>query len=278
MQVTQTSSDRESTIPPEIRERMKHIRHKVVVLSGKGGVGKSTVSANLGIAFARNGMRVGVLDVDIYGASIPKILGLDGRHPEVADNAILPVEGPLGTRVMSMGLLLRNQDDAVAWRGPLVAKAITQFLSDVQWGELDLLVVDLPPGTGDEILSILQLIPVVDGTLIVSTPQEVAVLGARRAIQLTQMMGVRVLGVIENMGEYVCPKCGERYRMMGEGAVIRAATDYGVMYLGSLPMDPAIVKYSDEGKPFVIAAPDSESSKAFAALTTKISHLIGLNK
>ncbi len=276
--MTQTSTSRESMIQPEIRERMSHIKHKIVVLSGKGGVGKSTVSANLGIAFAKAGASVGILDVDIYGPTIPKILGLEGQHPEVVDNAVIPIVGPLGSKVMSMGFLLRNQDDAVAWRGPLVAKAIMQFLSDVEWGELDVLVVDLPPGTGDEIISILQSIPDVDGTLIVSTPQEVAVLGARRAIQLTQKMGVKVLGVVENMGEYVCPKCGERYRMMGEGAVMRAANDYGVMYLGSLPMDPAIVRYSDEGRPFVTAAPDSESSKAFVALATKISHLIGLGK
>ncbi|NWF96446.1 MAG: Mrp/NBP35 family ATP-binding protein [Candidatus Thorarchaeota archaeon] len=276
--MTQKATDRESMVPPEVRERMKQVKHKIVVLSGKGGVGKSTVSANLAMAFAKMGASVGVLDVDIYGPTIPKVLGLEGQHPEVSDNSIQPVEGPLGSKIMSMGFLLRNADDAVAWRGPLVAKAITQFLSDVQWGALDVLVVDLPPGTGDEILSILQSIPAVDGTLIISTPQEVAVLGARRAIQLTQKMGVNVLGVVENMGEYVCPKCGERYRMMGEGAVIRAATDYGVMYLGSLPMDPAIVKFSDEGRPFVIAAPESESTKAFMALAKKISNLIGLGK
>jgi Mrp family chromosome partitioning ATPase len=276
--MTMTTEQRESMAPPEVKERMKHIKHKVVVLSGKGGVGKSTVSANLGVAFAKSGARVGILDVDIYGPSIQKILGLEGERPETSDKYIVPVLGPLGVKVMSMGFLLRNADDAVAWRGPLVAKAITQFLSDVEWGSLDVLVVDLPPGTGDEILSILQSIPGVDGTLVVSTPQEVAVLGARRAIQLTQKMGVTVLGVVENMGEYVCPKCGERYRMMGEGAVEKAASDYDVKYLGSLPMDPAIVKFSDEGKPFVTEAPNSESSKAFIALAERISLQIGLEK
>ncbi len=265
-------------IQPEIRERMKHIKHKVVVLSGKGGVGKSTVSANLAMAFIKSGASVGILDVDIYGPSIPKILGLEGEHPNVSGKSLMPVSGPLGVKVMSMGFLLRNADDAVAWRGPLVAKAITQFLGDVEWGALDVLVVDLPPGTGDEILSILQSIPGVDGTLIISTPQEVAVLGARRAIQLTQKMGVGVLGVVENMGEYVCPKCGERYRMFREGAVERAASDYGVPYLGSLPLDPRIGNMSDEGTPFVIAAPDSESTKAFLALTERIGVQIGLRK
>ncbi|MEM2142449.1 MAG: Mrp/NBP35 family ATP-binding protein [Candidatus Thorarchaeota archaeon] len=268
--------DRESMIPTEVRERMKRVRHKVVVLSGKGGVGKSTVSANLAMAFAKSDVKSGILDVDIYGPTIPKILGLQGQHPEVLEKSILPVNGPLDVKVMSMGFLLRNADDAVAWRGPLVAKAISQFLSDVEWGDLDLLVVDLPPGTGDEILSILQLIPSVDGTLIVSTPQEVAVLGARRAIQLTQRMGVRVLGVVENMGEFVCPKCGARYRLMGEGAVERAARDYGIPYLGSIPMDPSISRLTDEGTPFVIGQPDSESAKSFAELCRRISESIGL--
>ena len=276
--MTVSAKERESMIPPEVRERMKHIKHKVVVLSGKGGVGKSTVAANLGIAFAKSGASVGILDVDIYGPTIPKLLGLEGEHPTASDKSLIPVSGPLGVKVMSMGFLLQNADDAVAWRGPLVAKAITQFLGDVAWGALDVLVVDLPPGTGDEILSILQSIPGVDGTLIVSTPQEVAVLGARRATQLTQKMGVDVLGIVENMGEYVCPKCGERYRMFGEGAVERAASDYGVPYLGSLPMDPRIVKMSDEGTPFVIAAPDSESGRAFLALAARIGTQIGLRK
>ncbi len=273
-----TKEQRESMIQPEVKERMQHIKHKVVVLSGKGGVGKSTISANLAVAFTKSGARAGILDVDIYGPSIPKILGLEGEHPTVSDNSVLPVIGPLGIKVMSMGFLLRNADEAVAWRGPLVAKAISQFLSDVEWGELDILVVDLPPGTGDEILSILQSIPGVDGTLVVSTPQEVAVLGARRAIHLTQMMGVSVLGIVENMGEYVCPKCGERYRIMGEGAVERAASEYNVTYLGSLPMDPVIVRLSDEGKPFVTAAPDSESSKVFTTLVERISQQIGMNE
>ncbi len=276
--MTVSAEQRDSMIQPEVRERMKHIKHKVVVLSGKGGVGKSTISANLGIAFAKEGADVGILDVDIYGPTIPKILGLEGVHPQVSENSIIPIQGPLNVKVMSMGFLLTNSDDAVAWRGPLVAKAITQFLSDVQWGALDVLVVDLPPGTGDEILSILQSIPGVDGTLIVSTPQEVAVLGARRSIQLTQMMGVNVLGVVENMGEYVCPKCGERYRMFGEGAVEKAAIDYGVPYLGSLPLDPRIVRMSDEGTPFVIAAPESESARAFMELTRRLANQIGLTE
>ena len=186
-------------VPPQVREAMKDVKHKIVILSGKGGVGKTTVATNLAMSFAKKGKSVGLLDVDIYGPNVPKLLGLEGQHPIAEDQKIHPVIGPLGVKVMSMGFLLRKYDDAIAWRGPLVGKAISQFLSDVTWGELDVLVVDLPPGTGDEILSILQQIPNTDGVVIISTPQEVAVLDARRAVQLVKKMDVPVLGIIENM-------------------------------------------------------------------------------
>jgi Mrp family chromosome partitioning ATPase len=165
---------------------------------------------------------------------------------------------------------VRKDDDAVAWRGPLVARAITQFLANVRWGELDVLVVDLPPGTGDEILSILQSIPDIDGVVIVSTPQEVAVLDARRANQLVKKMGVPVLGIVENMSEFVCPKCGESYKIFGEGAAKKASEEYGIDHLGTLPLDPRVITLSDEGTPFVIKEPDSKASQAFFALVDKL--------
>ncbi|MGY5863926.1 MAG: Mrp/NBP35 family ATP-binding protein [Candidatus Thorarchaeota archaeon] len=257
-------------IPPEIMENMKGVKHKIVVLSGKGGVGKTTVATNLAVSFAKRGKTTGILDVDIYGPNVPKLLGLEGKHPTVEHEVIKPILGPLDVRVMSMGFLLRKDDDAVAWRGPLVAKAISQFLSDVSWGELDVLVVDLPPGTGDEILSILQLIPDIDGVVIVSTPQEVAVLDARRAIQLVEKMGVPILGIIENMSEFVCPKCGESYKIFGEGAVKKASEEYKVDHLGTLPLDPRVVTLSDEGTPFVIQDPDSKAAKAFSDVVDKL--------
>jgi Mrp family chromosome partitioning ATPase len=175
-----------------------------------------------------------------------------------------------------MGFLLRKNDDAVAWRGPLVGKAISQFLSDVHWGNLDVIVVDLPPGTGDEILSILQLIPDVDGVVIVSTPQEVAVLDARRAIQLVEKMGVPVLGLVENMSEFVCPKCGESYKIFGEGAAKKASEEYGIDHLGTLPLDPRVITLSDEGTPFVIKDPDSKVANAFSDLVDKLADKVGL--
>lgn len=257
-------------LPKAKKDVMKGVKHKIVILSGKGGVGKTTVATNLAMSFAKKKLDVGILDVDVYGPNVPKLLGLEGQHPSADDNKINPIEGPMGVKVMSMGFLLRNADDAVAWRGPLVARAITQFLEDVTWGELDMLVVDLPPGTGDEILSVLQSIPDISGVVIVSTPQEVAVLDARRAIQLVTKMGVPILGIIENMNEFVCPSCGDVHRLFGEGAATEAAKKYDVEHLGTLPLDPRIIKLSDEGTPFVITDPDSKASKDFEAIVQKL--------
>lgn len=265
-----------SMVPPEISENMKGIKHKIVVLSGKGGVGKTTVATNLATSFAMRGKSAGILDVDIYGPNVPKLLGLEGQHPNVNDDFIEPILGPLEMKVMSMGFLLRKDDDAVAWRGPLVAKAISQFLANVRWGDLDVLVVDLPPGTGDEILSILQSIPDIDGVVIVSTPQEVAVLDARRAIQLVEKMGVAILGIVENMSEFICPKCGESYKIFGEGAVKKASEEYGIDHLGTLPLDPRVITLSDDGTPFVIEDPDSKVANAFSDLVDKLVSKIGL--
>jgi ATP-binding protein involved in chromosome partitioning len=265
-------------VPPEVKENMKDVKHKIVVLSGKGGVGKTTVATNMAMAFAMKGLKSGILDVDIYGPNVPKLLGLEGQHPHVEHEKLLPVEGPLGLRVMSMGFLLQNSDDAVAWRGPLVGKAIQQFLSDVKWGELDMIVVDLPPGTGDEILSILQSIPDIDGVIIVSTPQEVAVLDARRAIRLVEKMGVQILGIIENMSEFVCPHCGMSYNLFGESVTQKAANEFGIKHLGSLPLDPRIISFSDKGTPFVVEDPESKAAKAFGEIVDQLSKTIGIRK
>lgn len=264
-------------IPDEVKAAMVDVKHKIVVLSGKGGVGKTTVATNLAMSFARRGHPAGLLDVDIYGPNVPKLLGLEGQHPEIEGQRIRPVIGPLKTKVMSMGFLLRHNDDAIAWRGPIVAKAITQFLGDVIWGEIDVLVVDLPPGTGDEILSILQMIPEIDGVVIVTTPQEVAVLDARRAIQLVQRMNVPILGLVENMGEFVCPSCGKSHRIFGHGAGEKAAKEYSVEHLGSLPLDPRIITLSDDGTPFVIEDPDSKAAKAFEEVVEKLVKKVGFD-
>ncbi|MHA2162821.1 MAG: Mrp/NBP35 family ATP-binding protein, partial [Candidatus Thorarchaeota archaeon] len=220
-------------LPSTIIKAMKEVKHKIVILSGKGGVGKSTVATNLAMSFAKRGRAVGLLDVDIYGPNIPKLLGLEGVHPSAEGNKIHPIIGPLNVKVMSMGFLLKNTDDAVAWRGSLVEKAIKQFLGDVMWGPLDILVVDLPPGTGDEVLSVLHLIPDLDGVVIITTPQEVAVLDARRAIQLVEKMNVQVLGIIENMSKFLCPDCNNVHDLFGGGAAMQASVDFNIDYLGS---------------------------------------------
>ncbi len=266
-----------AAVPPEIRSAMQKVKHKIVVLSGKGGVGKTTIATNLAMSYAKRNFASGILDVDIYGPNVPKLLGLEGKHPSADGEHIEPVIGPLGVKVMSMGLLLRHEDDAVAWRGPIVAKAISQFLGNVRWGELDMLVVDLPPGTGDEILSILQMIPDITGVVIVTTPQEVAVLDARRATQLVQKIGTPILGIIENMAEFICPSCGESHKLYGEGAAENAAREYGVDHLGRLPLDPRIIELSDRGTPFVTDNQESSSTTAFEALVEKISARIGLS-
>ncbi|MFX0044308.1 MAG: Mrp/NBP35 family ATP-binding protein [Candidatus Hermodarchaeota archaeon] len=274
--MAKTDTGTNDLVPAEVRENMRDVKHKIVVLSGKGGVGKTTVATNLAMSFAKSGLKTGILDVDIYGPNVPKLLGLEGLHPQVENERIRPIKGPLDLKVMSMGFLLRQVDDAVAWRGPLVGKAIRQFLSDVMWGELDILVVDLPPGTGDEILSILQSIPQIDGVIIVSTPQEVAVLDARRAIRLVERMGIPVLGIVENMSEFVCPKCGEAYKLFGEGVTQKAAKDFAVNHLGSLPLDPRIINLSDKGTPFVVEDPGSKAVKAFGLVVKQVSKAIGL--
>ena len=270
---TETPKD---LVPPEVRENMKEIKHKIIILSGKGGVGKTTVATNLAISFAKKGLQSGLLDVDIYGPNVPKLLGLEGQHPMVGENRIHPIIGPSNVKVMSMGFLLRNRDDAVAWRGPLVARVINQFLSDVEWGKVDTLVVDLPPGTGDEILSILQLIPDIDGVCIVTTPQDVAVLDARRAVQLVQKMNVPVLGIIENMTKFVCPECGKSYSIFGSGFASQASKDYNVDYLVGLPLDPRVTELSDKGTPFVSDDKSSDVSQAFDELVEKLSKKIGI--
>jgi Mrp family chromosome partitioning ATPase len=234
----------------QLQSRLCRIRHKVIVLSGKGGVGKSMVAVNLAATLALLGKRVGLLDVDIHGPSIPTLLGLEGEILRVSEEGILPVDIG-GMKVMSLGLLLRNQNDAVIWRGPIKANVIKQFLKDVAWGDLDYLIIDSPPGTGDEPLSICQLIGTLDGALIVTTPQKVAAVDVRKAITFCRQLQVPVLGVVENMSGFTCPKCGELTTILGSGGGKRIAEDMEVPFLGSIPIDPKIAEACDSGRAFV---------------------------
>jgi len=235
-----------------VARRMCRIQRKIVVLSGKGGVGKSTVAVNLAVAAAEAGLRTGLLDIDIHGPSVPRLLGLNDRRPETQQGAIVPVDARPNLTVMSIGFLLNDADDAVIWRGPMKYGVIRQFLGDVEWGELDLLVVDSPPGTGDEPLSVIQLIEDADGAIVVTTPQAVAVADVRKSVNFCRQLSLPVLGVIENMSGFACPKCGEVTCLFGSGGGEDMAADMGLPFLGRVPLDPRITESGEAGEPYII--------------------------
>jgi ATP-binding protein involved in chromosome partitioning len=252
-----------------ITQKMNRIGRKIIVLSGKGGVGKSMIAVNLAAALAASGRKTGLLDVDIHGPSIPKMLNMEGRPPQFDHQSIQPNDYK-GMRVMSVGFLLASQDDAVIWRGPMKIKMITEFLKNVEWGELDYLIIDSPPGTGDEPLSICQLIQNPTGAVIVTTPQAVAIADVRKSISFCKKLNMPVLGVIENMSGFVCPHCGKSTEIFLKGGGRRMAEDLGVPYLGSIPIDPAIVTAGDAGTPYIESHAESETGTAFKAIVSKI--------
>ena len=253
--------------------RMCRIRHKVMVLSGKGGVGKSTVAVNLASALSLAGERVGLLDVDIHGPSVPTLLRLEDAPIFSNERSIVPVEvdlGPRAMKVMSVGLFLHHRDDAIIWRGPRKFGLIRQFLRDVEWGELDYLVVDAPPGTGDEPLAVAELIEGADGAIIVTTPQELAVQDVRRCVVFCRQVDLPVLGVVENMSGFTCPGCGERVTIFGEDGGKKMAEEMGVPYLGAIPIEPAVVTSGDSGIPFVRSHPGSETARVFEQILPRL--------
>ena len=233
-----------------LQSRMCRIQHKIVVLSGKGGVGKSTVAVNLATALAMAGMRVGLLDIDLHGPSIPTMLGLEGERPMGGPEGIEPVDKD-GMKVISIGFLLQDKDDAVIWRGPRKMGAIQQFLGDVNWGDLDYLIVDTPPGTGDEQLSLCQLVDGLEGAVVVTTPQKVAAADVRKSINFCKQLNLPVLGVVENMSGFVCPKCGELTDLFCSGGGSKTAEDMSVPFLGKIPIDPQVAHACDSGKAFI---------------------------
>lgn len=246
------------------------IRNLIAVGSGKGGVGKSTTSVNLALALAAQGLRVGVLDADVYGPSIPTMLGLSGRPDSPDGKSIVPMRAH-GIEAMSIGLLV-EQDTPMIWRGPMATSALMQLLNDTLWGGdegLDILVVDLPPGTGDIQLTMAQKIPVA-GALVVTTPQEVATLDARKALRMFEKVHIAVLGLVENMAVHVCSQCGHAEHVFGSGGGEAMAAQYGVPLLGSLPLDVHIREQGDAGAPIVAAQPDSAAAQAYRALAQQV--------
>ena len=275
----------------------EEIKHKIMVLSGKGGVGKSTVATGLALSLARRGMKVGLMDIDITGPNVPKMLGLDDAELNVEDGQIFPAVGPHGLRVISMAFLIEDPDKPVIWRGPIKLGAIQQFIGDVAWGELDALIVDFPPGTSDEPLTVSQNLPGIDGVVIVTTPQEVALLDSRKSINFAKTLSVPVLGVVENMSGYTIRGSAEpnsQVSVMGpngtpieantdedgnwsltldvfkSGGGALAATELQVPFLGALPFDPGIVRGGDDGVHRIVAEPNGDTAVAFDAIVDNV--------
>jgi len=254
-------------IPPADAGLLKDVRFKVAVASGKGGVGKSTVAANLALALGRIGRRVGLMDSDIYGPSQQMMMGIDEK-PHVNDqNQIVPIER-YGVKVISIGFLM-DADQPVIWRGPMVMKAVEQFLADVAWGKLDFLIIDLPPGTGDAQLTLTQKIHL-SGAVIVTTPQDVSLIDARKGLAMFQKVNVPVLGIVENMSYYVCPQCGHREEIFKHGGGRRTAERLHVPFLGEIPIDPKVVVCGDSGRPIVAAEPRSAVTEVYLKIAETI--------
>jgi len=254
--------------PPTWADKIPDVRNVIAVASGKGGVGKSTVSANLALALAALGHKVGLLDADIYGPSQQIMMGTTEEPKGDPEGKIHPVEAPGGVKVMSFGFLV-DPDQPVIWRGPMLQKALEQFVGDVLWGELDYLVVDLPPGTGDVALTLCQNVPMA-GVVIVTTPQDVALVDARKSLHMFRKLEVPVLGIVENMSAYECPECGHVEHIFGSGGGRRTSEELKTPLLGSIPLDPAIVTGGDSGKPVVAERPDSPAGRAFTELAQKL--------
>ena len=266
--------DRTTNDDSKVTNNLLKIKHKLLVLSGKGGVGKSTVSANLAVALSQKGYDVGILDIDIHGPSIPKMLGIEDKKPDSSDDGFIPVFYSPKLKVMSMGFLLQDRDSPVIWRGPLKMSAIKQLIGDFNWGNLDYLVVDIPPGTGDEPLSIAQLIPDCDGAIVVTTPQDVALVSVRKSINFVKKMNMPVIGIVENMSGFNCPHCGKSIDIFKTGGGLKASKDFNIPFLGKIPLDAQIVETGDSGKPFITKNNGSDAAKEFVGIVENIENIV----
>ncbi len=254
-----------------IIENLKDVNNIVMVISGKGGVGKSTVASNLALVLAGKGKKIGLLDIDIHGPNLPKMLGVEKeRMQSDEENRIKPVRISDNLKLVSMAFLLPEEHQSVIWRGPLKMKIIQQFLSDIQWGKLDYLIVDAPPGTGDEPLSMAQLVPE-SSAIIVTTPQEISILDVKKSIDFARKINLRLLGIIENMSGFTCPHCGKEISLFKEGGGEKLSVDMKIPFLGAIPLDPQIVEAADKGISYVEKFPNSKATKALKKIVDKIS-------
>jgi ATP-binding protein involved in chromosome partitioning len=273
-----SESDKEKHAEELLKERLNRIGKKIMVMSGKGGVGKSTVAANLAVYLAMEGFDVGLLDADIHGPNIPKMLGVEDEKLHGSSKGIVPIRVMENLSVISVGYMLESQDTPVIWRGPMKHGVIKQFLGEVNWGDLDFLIVDLPPGTGDEPLSVAQLIGSSDGSIIVTTPQDVALLDSRKSVNFSRKLEVPVLGIVENMGGFTCPHCNKKIDLFKVGGGERAAKEMGVPFLGRIPIDTEVIESGDSGKPFVRHMRDSIASLAFSELMDEFLKIVDTKK
>jgi ATP-binding protein involved in chromosome partitioning len=264
----------------KLRSKMSRIRHKIAVISGKGGVGKSTVAVNLAVALAMHGHanHIGILDADIHGPSVPRMLGLAGQKLKVRPIGAFPPSGMLGIKVVSMDFLLPDENAPVIWRGPLKMTAIRQFLSEIVWGDLDILLIDLPPGTGDEPLSIAQLLPEMDGVVIVTIPSKVSQVVVKKSVIFARQLGMPIIGVIENMSGFICPHCGKKSDIFESGGGQKIAEELNITFLGSIPLDQEICEDADRGEPFIVEHPNSAASKSFIEIVRKIEDFLKQKK
>lgn len=266
----QDESEEEFRQRQDLGRKMCQIGHKLLILSGKGGVGKSTVAANLAVSLALAGKSVGLLDVDIHGPSIPRLMGLEGQQLQMHGSEIVPLEVGGNLKVMSIGFLLGSPEDAVIWRGPMKYGVIRQFLGEVEWGPLDYLIIDAPPGTGDEPLSVAQLVGDGAGAVLVTTPQELSVADVRRSVSFCRKLSLPVVGIIENMSGLVCPHCNGRIEVFKTGGGEALAHEMNVPLLGRIPIDPKIVECGDSGVPYIHRFADSDAATAFAGVVDRI--------
>ncbi|MFC1786553.1 P-loop NTPase [Halobacteriota archaeon] len=256
---------------------MNNVKHKIMVMSGKGGVGKTTVAVNLAVSLANKGYKVGIMDTDMHGPNVPKMLGIEDEHLRSSPVGMLPVTAFQGLKVVSVGFLLSDKDTPTIWRGPVKMSLIKQFTSDIAWGTLDYLIIDLPPGTGDEPLSIVQLIQDVDGAVIVTTPQEVSLLDSRKAVNFARQIKVPLIGIVENMGGFACPECGNTIDLFKVGGGERAAMELVVPFLGRIPIDPKICESGDSGTPFVLEN-NPNDTKPFELIVDNVEEFVKSKK
>ncbi len=262
-------NDQQFQIRQALDQRMCGVKNKIIVMSGKGGVGKSTTAVNLALALVEQGKKVGLLDIDLHGPSIPKMLGLEGKRPDADEKGIHPLEVS-GLKLMSIGFLLPSISDAIIMRGPMKHGAIQQLLADVVWGDLDYLLLDCPPGTGDEPLSAVQLLGARSAAVVVTTPQDVALTDVEKSLSFCRELKLPVIGLIENMSGFICPHCGERSDIFKSGGAAKLAEKTGNAVLAQIPFDPLVVIGGDDGRPHILAHPDSANSQALHAVARAV--------